>query len=207
MILLGSVSRKYLLYLLTRKLGPEPGLNVARRRSKTASEIMNTINNFRQLVWELTELGDLFQKEFLYECQCSVDDVQSERNAHRQTHLWKYPTSSVTATRWAGNFDDYLSHNILNSFFFYLKEKVSNYIENFQGANSAVENLLRTQNYAQEPVVVCIWTFVAFFKFNNFSILWPNEQKFWHQRSIWTILQSTLLHSNSSRELLCSRYC
>ncbi|PAV79869.1 hypothetical protein WR25_13281, partial [Diploscapter pachys] len=50
MILLGSVSRKYLLYLLTRKLGPEPGLNVTRRRSKTASEIMNTINNFRQLV-------------------------------------------------------------------------------------------------------------------------------------------------------------
>ena len=112
MILLGSVSRKYLLYLLTRKLGPEPGLNVARRRSKTASEIMNTINNFRQLVWELAELGDLFQKEFLYECQCSVNNVQSERNAHRQTHLWKYPTSPVTATRWAGNFDDYLSHNI-----------------------------------------------------------------------------------------------
>ncbi|PAV77866.1 hypothetical protein WR25_19516 [Diploscapter pachys] len=49
-ILLGSVSRRYLLYLLTRKLGPEPKLNVTRRRSKTASEIMNTINNFRQLV-------------------------------------------------------------------------------------------------------------------------------------------------------------
>ena len=160
MILLGSVSRKYLLYLLTRKLGPEPGLNVARRRSKTASEIMNTINNFRQLVWELTELGDLFQKEFLYECQCSVDDVQSERNAHRQTHLWKYSTSSVTATWWAGNFDDYLNHNIW--IFFYLEE-------NFQGANSAVENLLRTQNYTQEPVVVCIWTLMAFFKFNNLA--------------------------------------
>ncbi|CAG8860237.1 CBS domain-containing protein [Caenorhabditis elegans] len=48
MTLLGSVARKYLLYLIQRKLGPEPELFGHRRRSRTASEIFSTINNLRK---------------------------------------------------------------------------------------------------------------------------------------------------------------
>ncbi|CAO4365179.1 unnamed protein product [Caenorhabditis nigoni] len=48
MTLLGSVARKYLLYLIQRKLGPEPELFGHRRRSRTASEIFSTIHNLRR---------------------------------------------------------------------------------------------------------------------------------------------------------------
>ncbi|CAP23522.2 Protein CBR-CLH-1 [Caenorhabditis briggsae] len=48
MTLLGSVARKYLLYLIQRKLGPEPELFGHRRRSRTASEIFSTIHNLRK---------------------------------------------------------------------------------------------------------------------------------------------------------------
>ncbi|VDM62693.1 unnamed protein product [Angiostrongylus costaricensis] len=47
MILLGSVARKYLCYLLTKHLGPEPGILQQKRRSRTASELLNTIGQFR----------------------------------------------------------------------------------------------------------------------------------------------------------------
>ncbi|CAD6199746.1 unnamed protein product [Caenorhabditis auriculariae] len=46
MTLLGSVGRKYLVYLVQRKLGPEPEFVSHRRRSRTASEIFSTIQNF-----------------------------------------------------------------------------------------------------------------------------------------------------------------
>uniref|UniRef100_A0A0K0CUI7 Uncharacterized protein n=1 Tax=Angiostrongylus cantonensis TaxID=6313 RepID=A0A0K0CUI7_ANGCA len=48
MILLGSVARKYLCYLLSRHLGPEPGILPQKRRSRTASELLNTIGQFRR---------------------------------------------------------------------------------------------------------------------------------------------------------------
>ncbi|TMS32433.1 hypothetical protein L596_000268 [Steinernema carpocapsae] len=41
-ILLGSVARKYLNYLLTTHLGPDPSLMTQRRRTRTASEILGT---------------------------------------------------------------------------------------------------------------------------------------------------------------------
>uniref|UniRef100_A0A1I7ZFZ0 Chloride channel protein n=1 Tax=Steinernema glaseri TaxID=37863 RepID=A0A1I7ZFZ0_9BILA len=41
-ILLGSISRKYLNYLLTTHLGPDPSLMTQRRRTRTASEILGT---------------------------------------------------------------------------------------------------------------------------------------------------------------------
>ncbi|CAB3403791.1 unnamed protein product [Caenorhabditis bovis] len=48
MTLLGSVGRKYLVYLLQKRLGPEPELYSHRRRSRTASEIFSTIQNLRK---------------------------------------------------------------------------------------------------------------------------------------------------------------
>lgn len=47
MILLGSVARKYLCYLLTKHIGPEPGIQSHKRKSRTASELLNTIGQFR----------------------------------------------------------------------------------------------------------------------------------------------------------------
>lgn len=48
MTLLGSVGRKYLLFLIQKRLGPEPELFGHRRRSRTASEIFSTIHNLRR---------------------------------------------------------------------------------------------------------------------------------------------------------------
>lgn len=48
MILLGSVARKYLCYLLTKHIGPEPGIQSHKRKSRTASELLNTIGQFRR---------------------------------------------------------------------------------------------------------------------------------------------------------------
>ncbi|KJH51392.1 CBS domain protein [Dictyocaulus viviparus] len=48
MILLGSVARKYLCYLLSKNLGPEPGIQIHKRKSRTASELLNTIGQFRR---------------------------------------------------------------------------------------------------------------------------------------------------------------
>ncbi|KHJ77432.1 hypothetical protein OESDEN_22948, partial [Oesophagostomum dentatum] len=48
MTLLGSVARKYLCYLLTKHLGAEPGIHVHKRKSRTASELLNTIGTFRR---------------------------------------------------------------------------------------------------------------------------------------------------------------
>uniref|UniRef100_A0A1I7XQT6 Uncharacterized protein n=1 Tax=Heterorhabditis bacteriophora TaxID=37862 RepID=A0A1I7XQT6_HETBA len=48
MTLLGSVARKYLCYILSKRLGPEPSLHYTKRRSRTASEIFSTIGQFRR---------------------------------------------------------------------------------------------------------------------------------------------------------------
>ncbi|WKX95911.1 hypothetical protein Q1695_012402 [Nippostrongylus brasiliensis] len=48
MTLMGSVARKYLCYLLTKHLGPEPGIQMHKRKSRTASELLNTIGQFRR---------------------------------------------------------------------------------------------------------------------------------------------------------------
>ncbi|KAL6733311.1 hypothetical protein Aduo_003965 [Ancylostoma duodenale] len=48
MTLLGSVARKYLCYLLTKHLGAEPGIQMHKRKSRTASELLNTIGQFRR---------------------------------------------------------------------------------------------------------------------------------------------------------------
>ncbi|KAK6732521.1 hypothetical protein RB195_016725 [Necator americanus] len=48
MTLLGSVARKYLCYLLTKHLGAEPGIQTSKRKSRTASELLNTIGQFRR---------------------------------------------------------------------------------------------------------------------------------------------------------------
>lgn len=48
MTLLGSVGRRYLMYLLQRRLGPEPEFMIQRRRSRTASELFSTIQNLRR---------------------------------------------------------------------------------------------------------------------------------------------------------------
>ncbi|VDL71969.1 unnamed protein product [Nippostrongylus brasiliensis] len=43
-----NVARKYLCYLLTKHLGPEPGIQMHKRKSRTASELLNTIGQFRR---------------------------------------------------------------------------------------------------------------------------------------------------------------
>ncbi|KAJ1358602.1 Voltage gated chloride channel [Parelaphostrongylus tenuis] len=48
MILLGSVARKYLCYLLSKNLGPEPRLLGQKRKSRSASELLYTIGQFRK---------------------------------------------------------------------------------------------------------------------------------------------------------------
>uniref|UniRef100_A0A158QNP8 Chloride channel protein n=1 Tax=Haemonchus placei TaxID=6290 RepID=A0A158QNP8_HAEPC len=48
MTLLGSVARKYLCYLLVKHLGPEPGIQMHKRKSRTASELLHTIGQFRR---------------------------------------------------------------------------------------------------------------------------------------------------------------
>uniref|UniRef100_A0A7I4Y278 Chloride channel protein n=1 Tax=Haemonchus contortus TaxID=6289 RepID=A0A7I4Y278_HAECO len=48
MTLLGSVARKYLCYLLVKHLGPEPGIQTHKRKSRTASELLHTIGQFRR---------------------------------------------------------------------------------------------------------------------------------------------------------------
>ncbi|KAK6054396.1 CBS domain protein [Cooperia oncophora] len=48
MTLLGSVARKYLCYLLVKHLGPDPGIQLHKRKSRTASELFNTIGQFRR---------------------------------------------------------------------------------------------------------------------------------------------------------------
>lgn len=50
MCLLGSVSRRYLVYLLYNKLGHDPALHTDKRRSRTASELLSTIHSFRRLL-------------------------------------------------------------------------------------------------------------------------------------------------------------
>ncbi|CAI5442764.1 unnamed protein product [Caenorhabditis angaria] len=56
MTLLGSVARKYLNYLLERKIGPEQEM-FSKRRSRTASELFNTIQNLRKYSRRGSNLG------------------------------------------------------------------------------------------------------------------------------------------------------
>lgn len=51
MILLGSVGRRYLIYLLERRLGPDPISFHKGRRSRRASEIFSAVSPFRYSSW------------------------------------------------------------------------------------------------------------------------------------------------------------
>lgn len=81
MILLGSVGRKYLVYLLNKKLGPEPSLNLHKRRSRTASEIFNTLGTFRSRN-SAANLNNLGGQLFLTDRQISGNTLLAHSPLH-----------------------------------------------------------------------------------------------------------------------------
>ncbi|GMT15335.1 hypothetical protein PFISCL1PPCAC_6632, partial [Pristionchus fissidentatus] len=81
MCLLGSVSRRYLVYLLYNKLGHDPALHNDKRRSRTASELLSTIHSFRRQSSHATGLGQ----------QASNPNYLTDRNISGNTLLAHSP--------------------------------------------------------------------------------------------------------------------
>ncbi|GMS86666.1 hypothetical protein PENTCL1PPCAC_8841, partial [Pristionchus entomophagus] len=82
MCLLGSVSRRYLVYLLYNKLGHDPALHTDKRRSRTASELLSTIHSFRRQSSHATGLSTLATPSYLTDRNISGNTLLAHSPLH-----------------------------------------------------------------------------------------------------------------------------
>ncbi|GMR39056.1 hypothetical protein PMAYCL1PPCAC_09251, partial [Pristionchus mayeri] len=82
MCLLGSVSRRYLVYLLYNKLGHDPALHTDKRRSRTASELLSTIHSFRRQSSHATGLGQIATPSYLTDRNISGNTLLAHSPLH-----------------------------------------------------------------------------------------------------------------------------